>query len=267
MSADNVDVTPRNLAAKWQPGALAHIPEEDHYGHQSIQDPVLASLPSAIAAFIGYWAVVLVYTLTDGGMLWQTLGFVTLAVLVISLPAIQSWATWYARPVYISSSNGQMLIGQTAVGWALTGGSSPDTVNFQTYEVKTPDQPWYIRMIFRTNEQVVVPAHDKKKAYIIKLPKRAMDKLYVVQDKYQTVRSKSFTATVETADLLREIRDQGGLAAQEQMVRRVVREELSRALESLPRDVAIEVAKCFKVRSATSESTDSDTPNNEPKEE
>ncbi len=260
--SDNIDMTPRSLAAKWQPDAVAKVPQGDYYGHQSIQDPVLASLIPASFGLVCGSLVLLVKPIADN-YLWQAIALVAVVTLLGGLPATQRWIEWYAHPIYISLRNGQMLVGQTAVKWAFIGGSSPDTVNYQIADVETPKQRWRFRVMFWFNERVAIPKHGSTDGYEIKLPKRAISVLYAVQEKYQTIRSDSATAAIESRDYLKEIRDGQDTNTIAERLRLVIREEIRLALQGLPHEVAAEVAKSFRITRSAPESSDADKPSSE----
>ncbi len=207
------------LLKKWQPEKVKEIPAEDHYGLRSIQPIVIAVLQQLLLLAVT-WTVYGLFVAVYSPQLRpdNATGFRSFAATLLTVVLISACCTtvyvifkpvvelirYRIQPIYISKKLGQMYVGQHGIWWLGMGDSQPDTVDLQNKEATTPDQPWYIRLFFRTNQQVMLPKNDKReKAYIIIIPKAAADKFYEIQGFYQNKRATAVKIPEQSLDIQR----------------------------------------------------------------
>ena len=208
------------LLEKWQPEMVTSIPAEDHYGLRSIQ-PIVLKAARELPVVIVAWTIFAIFTLVYAPQLKPDAvpEFRQFAVILLTVVQLAAWfcvirALWLMgvewvryriQPIYVSHHLGQLFVGQR--GYAILGmsDSKPDTADLQNREVTTPDQPYYIRLFFWSNQQVLLPENDKRKSgYIIIVPQEAAEKIYAVQGHYQEQRSIALQVPATSLQVQRE---------------------------------------------------------------
>lgn len=234
------------LMVKYDPRAGNNLPKGDFYIQTSVQNTVWAGI-TATALLMLIWPLLLWLMSMSGEFVWLLLGIgIVLTVAIIHTVAVE-WRLRWIQPVYGSFALGQVWIGQRTETWMFRrGGSSPDTLDLQEKEIDTPELGWLARALFKHDQRVRLPSGKE-----VLMDNDAVD-FYQLRNHWVHKRNQNQVAGVDSRDFLATIAEfltgPGGNTLLDK-VRVIVREEMQRALVTLPRAVVEEFAKSFEVGS------------------